>query len=104
MSQDLEHLLGEQIIERLPYRVAIIDRQLNVVQANSLFEHCYGKWEGKKCYEVYKKTVEQCANCHAGEVFSLGETRVSNDAGIDKDGFRAIISFNYYRFSATAAK
>ncbi len=83
---ELKCMLGSQMIELVPYNLAIIDNEMNIVQANRNFEQYFGDWAGKKCFMAYKKSGNKCMHCNAHEVFSLGESRVSNEAGYDKNG------------------
>ncbi|MBZ0241871.1 MAG: PAS domain-containing protein, partial [Bacteroidales bacterium] len=85
MESELQELLAEQFYDLVPYNVAIIDRNFNIVQANHNFREYFGDWEGKKCYEVYKKSGKQCSACKTGEVFEKAEIQVSNESGIDKN-------------------
>lgn len=85
MDNELQELLANQFYDLVPYNVAIIDRDFNIVQANNNFREYFGDWEGKKCYEVYKKNSTECANCKTSEVFQTGEMKVSNESGIDKN-------------------
>ncbi|OGU38032.1 MAG: hypothetical protein A2X61_16915 [Ignavibacteria bacterium GWB2_35_12] len=83
--EELQEIIAEQLYDLLPFNVDIIDKDLNIVQANNNFRDYFGDWEGKKCYEVYKKTSEQCTHCKINEVFEQGLTKVSNESGIDKN-------------------
>lgn len=86
MNAELINLIGSQIIELLPYEIAIIDRNLNIINANKSFEEYFGDWHGKKCYQAYKKSDKQCLSCKINEVFSLNEKRISNETGYNKNG------------------
>jgi len=86
MNSELINLIGSQIIEQLPYEIAIIDRNLDIIKANKSFEEYFGDWRGKKCYQAYKKSDKQCLSCKINEVFSLNEKRISNETGYNKHG------------------
>ncbi len=86
MNEEIKDLLADQFYNLVPFNVAIIDKSFNIVQANSHFREYFGDWEGKKCYEVYKKSSNHCSNCFANNVFNEGITEVSNESGIDKNG------------------
>ncbi|MBD3402564.1 PAS domain-containing protein [candidate division GN15 bacterium] len=75
-----------EVLEQLPFNVAVIDREFNVVDANRDFEEYFGEWRGRKCYQVYKKSDKPCAHCNALETFEDGETRVTDETGIDQKG------------------
>ena len=74
------------LLERLPFNVAIIDRDYNIVEANTHFADYFGPWQDKKCYEVYKKRSQPCENCQTMATFDDGGTRVSDEVGIDQHG------------------
>ena len=75
-----------EILEQLPFNVAIIDRNFNVIDANSDFAEHFGPWKGKKCYEVYKKSSVPCEPCNALLTFEDGHPRVTDEVGIDQRG------------------
>jgi len=75
-----------EVLEQLPFNVAVIDRDLNVVDANGSFEEYFGPWRGKKCYEVYKKSKCPCEHCNALRIFEDGKSRVTDEVGIDMHG------------------
>jgi signal transduction histidine kinase len=69
--------------------VAVIDREYNIVQANTNFEGYFGNWQNKKCYSVYKKLDEPCKECPTTEVFESGKSVVVDAIGIDKFGHKS---------------
>ncbi|MFW6276373.1 MAG: PAS domain-containing sensor histidine kinase, partial [Bacteroidota bacterium] len=72
--------------ELVPFNVAVIDRDYKVITANQNFEEFFGMWENKRCFEVCKKLHKPCRHCKVEQVFASGETLVSDEAGIRKDG------------------
>lgn len=85
-NEEINRMIGSQLMELIPYNVAIIDKELNIVKANKSFEKYFGEWSKKKCYQAYKKVDEKCRHCNVDHVFALGETIISNEAGFDKNG------------------
>lgn len=83
--ENLQELIAEQFFDLVPFNVAINDRNLNIVKANNNFREYFGDWEGKKCYEIYKKSPYQCKHCRIQDVFNYGITNVLNESGIDKN-------------------
>lgn len=85
---DISDVLWPQreVLEQLPFNVAVIDRDLNVVDANQGFLERFGEWRGRKCYEVYKKSDRPCQRCNAVKTFEDGRTRVTDEVGIDQNG------------------
>ncbi len=67
----------------MPYNVAVIDRDYNIVHANRNFEDYFGEWWDKKCYAVYKKTDQPCKDCPSDKVFNTGHPVVVDAVGID---------------------
>ena len=85
MNDDIYELLANQFYDLVPFNVAIIDKSFNVILANNNFKQYFGDWKGRKCYEVYKKSLTQCKGCQIVEVFEKGTTRVSNEYGLNKN-------------------
>jgi PAS domain S-box-containing protein len=83
---DASSWMHEGLFHQVPFNVAIIDRDFNVLEANDSFREYYGRWRGKKCYSVYKKLDHPCSECKAALTFQDGKVRVSDQVGIDKQG------------------
>ena len=47
------------LFERVPCYVAVINRELRVVRANSLLRETFGDCVGEHCYEVYKHRTSE---------------------------------------------
>jgi len=76
----------QELFQQVPFNVAVIDREFNIVQANDNFRDYFGEWRDKKCYTVYKKLDTPCKNCPAVEVFEKGQANVADAVGIDRHG------------------
>jgi len=85
-QKGLEELLGRDLLDQLPFNVAVIDRDFRVVLANRDFEEYFGNWRGLKCHEVCKGSPQRCAGCRAASTFQDGLVRVSDEAGVDRHG------------------
>ncbi|MCD6162993.1 MAG: PAS domain-containing protein [candidate division Zixibacteria bacterium] len=85
----LNDLVYSQLFQLVPFNIAIIDRNYNIIKANRNFEEYFGSWKGKKCYKVYKKLDHPCEDCNSLLTFEDGKTRVIDGVGIDKDGRQA---------------
>ena len=72
----LSELLHKELLEVIPFNVAVIDRSFRVIAANGSFEEYFGNWRGKRCYEVYRGLCDPCPNCQANLTFQDGEVRV----------------------------
>lgn len=84
----LHQIPQRQLLEQMPSNVAVIDRDYNIVEANSHFEEQFGPWRGKKCYEVYKKQPKPCETCQSFKIFDTGIPRVADEVGVDQHGRR----------------
>jgi len=71
----LKDMLAGALLEEVPFNIAVIDRDYNVVEANRSFERHFGDWRGKKCYMVYKKLHRPCDECPSAQVFEQGGRR-----------------------------
>ncbi|MBW2450528.1 MAG: PAS domain S-box protein [Deltaproteobacteria bacterium] len=85
-ATDLKRWVNLQLIENIPLGIAIIDPEYNLVFANKTFEHLFGDWENRKCYNAYKSKKEMCAHCESTLTFTDGTPRVKEEAGYDKNG------------------
>ena len=82
----LKDLLADELFEAIPFNLAVIDRDFNVVHANLSFERHFGDWRGKKCYMVYKKLHQPCDECPSAQVFAEGKVVVAESVGVDQHG------------------
>jgi PAS domain S-box-containing protein len=78
--------IHEHLFHQVPFNVAVIDRDYNIVDANKDFHSYFGEWRGKKCYAVYKKLSKPCPHCTIRQVFEDGKDRVNDVDGIDQRG------------------
>ena len=89
LDRRIRNWVRRQLFQQIPFNVAIIDRDYNVIDANDNFTEYFGDWHGKKCYAVYKKLDSPCPNCRSIKTFDDGKTRVAEASGIDQHGHRA---------------
>ena len=78
-----------ELLQQVPFNVAVIDRDYNIIEANDNFTEYFGKWRGKKCYQVYKKLDRPCDRCNSAPTFEDGKARVSDEVGVDQHGRQA---------------
>ncbi|MGD8307520.1 MAG: PAS domain-containing protein, partial [Ignavibacteria bacterium] len=64
-----QELIFKAMFEQIPYNIAVIDKDYNIIQANENFAEYFGNWKKQKCYRVYKKLNEPCKDCPTEEVF-----------------------------------
>jgi PAS domain S-box-containing protein len=78
--------ISDELFDRVPVAICVIDRDFQVVDANAKFTELYGEWAGHRCYEVYKDRTERCLSCGAAKTFQDGQTRQREEEGIDRLG------------------
>jgi PAS domain S-box-containing protein len=86
LPSEVRTWIGRQLFEHVPNNIAVIDRDFNVVVANSHFKSVFGDPRGKHCYEVYKSRDSICEQCMAARTFEDGIVRVTDEDGFDKNG------------------
>ncbi|MBU1317821.1 MAG: ATP-binding protein [Candidatus Zixiibacteriota bacterium] len=86
IPKGLTQLAHRTLFEEVPFCVAVIDRNYNVVMANRRFTAKFGDWRGKKCYSVYKKLHRPCDECPSAKVFEDGSAVVADAVGLDQHG------------------
>ena len=82
----LEELLSRELFHIVPFGIAVINRNMEVVSANRNFEEYFGNWRDRCCYDVCKGRSRRCDNCQAVLTFADGQTRVSDETGVDRHG------------------
>ncbi|MBD3165713.1 PAS domain-containing protein [bacterium] len=85
-NTQLNGMLQQALFEQVPYNIAVIDRDLNLVLANNHFREYFGDWRHKRCFQVYKSCENPCEPCHARKVFETGVAKVSDETGVDRNG------------------
>ena len=85
-SRRLIDMVHDQLFDLVPFNVAVIDRDFNIVEANRTFFENYGEWHDRPCYTVYKGRTERCDHCTAARSFSDGQVHVNEEEGIPRDG------------------
>lgn len=71
----------------LPFKVAIMDTQQNIVAVNKKFEQIYGtNWKNNKCYEFCKNSKVPCLRCQIQKVAQTGSVEIVQDSSIDVTG------------------
>ncbi len=85
-AEDLKTWIENEFFHAVPVFIAALDRELNIIYANKAFEDKFGGWQGKKCFDVYKKKEDFCEDCSSRFAFSNAKTSVSEQTGISKNG------------------
>jgi len=78
--------LTDELFDRVPVAICVIDQDFRVVEANARFTELYGEWIGHRCYQVYKDREERCVKCGAAKSFEDGKTREREEEGVDRRG------------------
>ena len=86
---EMHYWMLRELFQQVPFNVAIIDRNFNIIEANENFSDYFGKWRGRKCYKVYKKLDHPCPDCNAIATFKDGKIRVNDEFGFDKRGHQS---------------
>jgi len=76
--------LSDELFDRVPVAICVIDQDFRVVEANARFTELYGEWIGHRCYQVYKDRAERCVKCGAAKSFQDGKTREREEEGVDR--------------------
>ncbi len=80
----VEEMAQQALFEQLPFAIAIMDMESNVVAANRNFGEYFGDWRGRKCYEVFKRETKPCRRCKARAAQRDGLVHVVDEAGVDR--------------------
>ena len=85
-TEDVRHWIRTQLWDQVPVRIAVIDNDFRIVEANQSFRTAFGDWKEKPCYSVYKGRSERCKGCAASRTFIDGKTRVREEQGVFMEG------------------
>ncbi len=85
-DNNVDRWIKENLFNAVPIAIAVMDRDFNVVYANSAFENMFGSWENQKCYTVYKDREKICNECKAIETLTDGIPRITDEIGYNKEG------------------
>jgi len=68
-----------EIFDAMPCFVTVQDRSFRIVEANRRFRQHFGDFEGRYCYQVYKRRSERCEVCPVARTFRDGESHESEE-------------------------
>jgi PAS domain S-box-containing protein len=68
-----------QYFDAMPCYLTIQDRQFRIIDANKHFRDDFGDFEGRYCYQVYKRRSERCEVCPVARTFRDGERHESEE-------------------------
>jgi histidine kinase len=81
--QKLEY---QELFEQVPCYISVQDANLKLIRFNREFERTFAPVPGGSCYETYKGRAEACTSCPVLMTFEDGESHLSEETGITKDG------------------
>jgi signal transduction histidine kinase len=84
--KELKDWIRQDLWDRVPISIAVVNREFEIVEANSDFREHYGEWKNRPCYEVYKNRSEPCTACAASKTFEDGQMRVNEETGSVREG------------------
>jgi len=74
----MEHPYKEYF-DSMPCYLSIQDRDFRIVETNARFRRDFGNFEGRYCYQVYKKRSEKCEDCPVEKAFWDGQSHRSQE-------------------------
>jgi len=74
------------LFEQVPCYITVQDRELRLVRYNREFANAFDPYPGGYCYEIYKGRTEVCTYCPVLMTFQDGESHLSEESGITRDG------------------
>lgn len=83
---NIDNWIKENLFNVVPMAIAVIDKEFNLVYANTAFEQMFGAWKNRKCFSVYKSRDSMCLDCKGAAAFKDGVSRVNDEVGYDKSG------------------
>ena len=72
--------------EHMPCYLTVQDRDFRVLHANERFRKDFGDFEGRCCYQVYKRRSEKCEVCPVEQTFWDGQCHHSQERVTCLDG------------------
>ncbi|MDR2820497.1 MAG: PAS domain-containing protein [Desulfovibrio sp.] len=89
MDKQLPDMSHEyQLLDLVPCCIAIIDKELRIVDSNRMIRDTYGNVEGTCCYKALKGREMPCANCIAKKAFFSKTTQQDKHVWVSPEGER----------------
>ncbi len=79
----------EAVLQSVTDYVIGVNKNYQIIMANDLFKNEFGMVPDGSCFKVWKKRNEKCKNCLVQMSFADGQSHVSEEAVIRKDGSTA---------------
>jgi len=71
--------LSDKIFDAIPGYATVQDKDYRIIAANEAFRKDFGDYEGRTCYQVYKRRPEKCENCPVERTFHDGLKHTSEE-------------------------
>lgn len=68
-----------QYFKSLPCFITVQDRDFRIIDANDRFVREFGDFEGRRCYQMYKRRPEKCEKCPIERTFIDGQRHDSEE-------------------------
>lgn len=87
LQDELEktHRDYKRLFDQVPCYISVINRDLQVVQSNSLYRNDFGVSNGNFCYEVCKHRASPCPDCLVQETFNDGKLHTKEERLTTRD-------------------
>ena len=69
----------ERLFETMPCYLTVQDHDYRIVEANARFREDFGEFEGRYCYQLYKRRPERCEVCPVALTFRDGRSHHSEE-------------------------
>jgi PAS domain S-box-containing protein len=76
----------QELFEQVPCYITVQDGGLRLIRYNREFANAFDPFPGGYCFEIYKGRAEVCERCPVLMTFQDGESHLSEETGITRDG------------------
>ncbi|MFH1625784.1 MAG: PAS domain-containing sensor histidine kinase [Pseudomonadota bacterium] len=76
----------KQYFDSMPCFLTVQDRDFRIIDANRAFREGFGDYEGRYCYQVYKRRPEKCEICPVERSFRDGQPHGQEEVVTTLDG------------------
>ena len=76
----------QQYFDAMPCYLTVLDRDLRIINGNQRCREEFGEFEGRFCYQVYKRRSEKCEICPVEQAFWDGKSHRVEGQIIRQDG------------------
>lgn len=76
----------KRLFDAVPGYICVLDRDLNILEANTLYQRDFDLARGTRCFEACKGRSESCPECLVEQTFADGQVRSSEERLTTRDG------------------